>query len=125
MVLLYLSTFYWSFHISTEVSHISIQFYFEPPISTSAAVFYPDYAFPGCSGGGRPSRRRKEGDGRDPAVCFDRQTPAKTDMERQVTQYTTNFVTSIDLKKKTPNICWYVVYQLWVPILNGNAITLQ
>lgn len=40
MVLLYLSTFYWSFPISTGISHISIQFYFEPPISTSAAVFF-------------------------------------------------------------------------------------
>lgn len=59
-----------------------------------------DQAVTGYSGGGAgPGRRGKEGDGRNLAVCLDRQTPAKTDMERQVTQCTTNFVLSIGPRK--------------------------
>jgi len=54
-------------------------------------LLFSDNALPGYSGGGRPSRGGKERDGRNPPVCFDRQTPAKTDMERQVTQRATNF----------------------------------
>ena len=62
--------------------------YFKPPL-----FLFPDYALPGDSGGrGGPGRRGKEGDGRSSAVCPDRQTPAETDMERQVTQCTTNFL---------------------------------
>lgn len=65
-----------------------------------AAILYvcfsfSDYALLGHSGRGGPGRRGKEGDGRNPAVFLDRQTPAKTDMARQVTQCTANFVVSI------------------------------
>lgn len=54
--------------------------------------FISDQALPGFGGGGRPSRRGEDGDGRDTAVRFDRQAATKADMERQVTQRTTDFV---------------------------------
>lgn len=66
----------------------------DAPISYFCFSF-SDYALPGYSGGGGPRRGGKEGVGRNPAVCLDRQTPAKTDMERQVTQCSTIFVPSI------------------------------
>ncbi len=70
----------------------------DAPISYFCFSF-SDYALPRYSGGGGPSRGEKEGDGRNPAVCLDRQTPAKTDMERQVTQRNTHFVPSIGPRK--------------------------
>lgn len=66
------------------------------PFCTS---LFSDYALPGYSGGGGPSRGGKEGDGRNPAVCLDRQTAAEADMERQVTQRTINFVHFIGPQK--------------------------
>lgn len=70
----------------------------DAPISYFCFSFL-DYALPGYSGGGGPSRGGTQGDGRNPAVCPDRQTPAKTDMERQVTQCTTDFVPAIGPRK--------------------------
>lgn len=70
------------------------------PFCTSS--FFSDYALPGYSGGGGPSRGGKEGDGRNPAVCLDRQTAAEADMERQVTQRTINFVHFIGPRKISP-----------------------
>lgn len=54
--------------------------------------FISDQALPGFGGGGRPRRRGEDGDGRDTAVRLDRQAATKADMERQVTQRTTDFV---------------------------------
>lgn len=47
--------------------------------------FISDQAVPGFSGGGRPSRRGKDGDGRNSVVCLDGQAATKADVERQVT----------------------------------------
>lgn len=58
-------------------------------VSITVFLFFPfisDQALPGFSGGGRPSGRGADGDGRDPVVCPDRQAATKADVERQVTQ---------------------------------------
>lgn len=80
-------------HIFRSTSFIYFSFYFS------------DYALPGYSGGGGPGRGGKEGDGRNPAVCLDRPTPAKTDMERQVTQCTNNMVLPLDTEKEVSDRC--------------------
>jgi len=76
-------------HLFNLVLHDASIFYF--------CLSFSDHALPGYSGGGGQSSGGTEGDGRNPAICIDRQTPAKTDMERQVTQRTANFVPSIGL----------------------------
>lgn len=61
---------------------------------------FADNALPGYGGAGRTGRGGKERAGRNPAGCLDRQTPAKADVERQVTHCTPNFILSIGLRKK-------------------------
>lgn len=63
-----------------------------PNLKHPLLPFISDQTVPGFSGGGRPSRRGEDGDGRNPVVCLDRQAATKADVERQVTQSTTDFV---------------------------------
>lgn len=69
-------------------------------------LFVSDQALPGFSGGGRPSRRGEDGDGRDPAVRLDGQAATKADMERQVTQRTADFVPSTGPQKTYTHQMW-------------------